>query len=379
MLPLILSCLRHVKAGRPGVQDLSHQDSCCAYLSIFCQPNSALSRIKDSDKLLADGLNYGVWHEFLSELAHKFLSDAKWYTKVSTSSDKEKIGRAILFGAVNRNLHRTLSHMPDSKAHDMYNHLQKRLWVSSRAQQQNLWRKMLDFKLSDYSCTSTAIGAAADIIEELEGCDFKLIKDEILAMTLQCGTEQGSVIQQEVNRRVENYFHTQQTYNVPCPTVRSDYIILTLDAVKQHVTTTSQKQEATSPPLISSILSTSMVQPVNLAATNSKEVAGLAAQPRLCWECRLLDHFANKCPTLLHTRNSQNQQPMGTTRPPTVPHHGGFQGFYPILAPPGIARTCHTLNFRLSFEPNTASNSLRFLNQTSTYQIDAQNSTNELE
>ncbi|KNZ54762.1 hypothetical protein VP01_2860g1 [Puccinia sorghi] len=242
--------------------------------------------------------NTPVNHHDSSCYSDKLL--VKILIRVNASSEKETIDSTkILFGAVNSNIHRTLSCMPNSKVYDMYQHLQKHFWMSSRARQQNLLRKMLGFKVSDYPLT----------------------KDQILAMMLQCKTNQGLAIQQEVDRWVENYFHTQENYNFPRPTVGSDYVIYTLDAFKHHVATTAQHQEFPLPALTLLLPSASApIQFMNLASTNNEEVTGLAACPRLCLECCSLDHF------------------------------GGFQGFYPILAPPGVVGTYPQLGQLLRYQ-----------------------------
>lgn len=148
-------------------------------------------------------------------------------------------------------------------------------------------------------------------------------------MMLQCKTNQGLAIQQEVDRWVENYFHTQENYNFPRPTVGSDYVIYTLDAFKHHVATTAQHQEFPLPALTLLLPSASApIQFMNLASTNNEEVTGLAACPRLCLECCSLDHCV--CASALSYCHEKSES-KATCKHPTAscPTSWWFSGFLP--------------------------------------------------
>ncbi|KNZ44629.1 hypothetical protein VP01_897g2 [Puccinia sorghi] len=87
-----------------------------------------LSTTREGEKLLANGSNFGIWLEFLSERAHEALGDVKWYTRLSVSTEKGKIGREILFASVDRSFHHTLGRLGEEK-HFNYLHLQNRFWI----------------------------------------------------------------------------------------------------------------------------------------------------------------------------------------------------------------------------------------------------------
>lgn len=154
---------------------------------------------------------------------------------------------------------------------------------------------------------------------------------------LQNGLDQGSPVLQEVDRRLENTYSAligNLGLEEDRAVISTDLIVKTLDAVKHQVNFATNTSSLTSSSFdVAGINQPSGDLTANQVIAEPYNVTSMAARPRLCWECRSPDHFADQWLSLrLNNHCLSTKVPQQNFCPPPVQKHW-YQSFFSNCGP----------------------------------------------
>ncbi|OAV88918.1 hypothetical protein PTTG_08239 [Puccinia triticina 1-1 BBBD Race 1] len=132
-------------------------------------------QIRDEDRLLADGSNFGAWGDFIEERLRDAINDPDYLMYASTGPLHKRIARSILLSSVDRSLRRSLSRFPT--AYGMFEEIRLRFNVISRGGQIAAFRRLLRFNIWDHPTTGTISNAINNKLDELRRMNISLTRD----------------------------------------------------------------------------------------------------------------------------------------------------------------------------------------------------------
>ncbi|KAA1082682.1 hypothetical protein PGT21_050070 [Puccinia graminis f. sp. tritici] len=306
--------------------------------------SSITGQIQDGDRLLPDGSNYAIWHDFVNERMRDAVNSPFFYYRPTTNILHERVGRSILLSSVDRSMRRGLSRL--DTAHHMWQDIRIRFHSVSRAAQMNLFRRLISFNVAEHQSPAEMTTHISDILDEMESIRMPFTRDHLAGLVLQNGLSSDPELQTEFDRRVE--FDLQQATAENPPMTFTEMIRLIDTIRRQHHFQAANRNTAPSPaPLVMHAAipdpkpQDKHQMPFPQPHPDNIPDAGdfMAMQVGLCWQCRSPDHMLKNCPMrrrpeTFRGNGRSNHNPFRINQP--GPMQNGFQSFYPIITPPGF-------------------------------------------
>ncbi|OAV89579.1 hypothetical protein PTTG_28645 [Puccinia triticina 1-1 BBBD Race 1] len=322
-------------ARRPAVVNVAEDWNTAAIIALV------VNLIRDKDRLLPDGSNFGVWGDFLEKRMRNGVNDGDYLMFLLTSAVQEQIARSILLASVDRTLRRPMA--PFATTQEMFADIHLRFNVITRAAKINAFRRLLLFNIRDHPSSATINMAITDQLNELHQQNINLTRN--LPQLAWIGSSERTRIRTGSNEGGGS----KDRYGI---TSFQKQDVRTVNVVQENIRhqregiTDSQPMPA-SQPLVMQANPVAAVPVSSLPPQHPNNIPDamdfMVMQAGFCWQCRLPNHLLRECPLRVcanPNRGPARRMPQhwGYNQYP-FPQQHGFQPFYPIVAPAGYTGT----------------------------------------